>query len=347
MVYVSSPSITQVSRQSVQQIQSKLSDAQAELASGVYADVGLTLGARSSQLVALQEQQASLATYQTNNTLAATRLSSTVTSLDSIRNAASSFQSALTTASSGGGLTTSLQTNASSSLAALTSALNLSVSGQYIFGGINTGVQPLTTYTSTSANKTAIDSAFSSTFGFSQTSSSASSISGTDMQTFLNGSFADMFSASNFTTNWSSASNTAISSEIMPNQTVGTSVSANEEPFRQLAEAYSMVTEFGGSNFSSDASSVVISTAMSLVSSAISSLTSIEAGVGISQTAITDANTALSTQSDVISSQTDTMVGVDQTELSTRLAAMQTQLSATYSVTAQLQQLSLVNYLTT
>lgn len=345
MVYVSSPSITQVSRQNVQQIQSQLSDAQSELASGVYADVGLTLGARSSQLVALQQQQASVATYQTNNTLATTRLASTVTALDSVRTAASTFLSALTTASSSGGLTTSLQTNASSSLAALTSAMNLSVSGQYIFGGINTGVQPLTTYTATSANKTAIDSAFATQFGFSQTSASASTISGTDMQSFLSGSFANMFTASNFSTNWSSASSTTMTSEIMPNQTVSTSVSANADPVRQLAEAYAMITEFGGSNFSSAASSAAVAAASSLVSSAITGLTSVQAGVGIAQSAVTSANTTLSAQGDVLTTQVDAMAGVDQTELSTRLASLQTQLSATYSVTAQLQKLSLVNYL--
>ena len=345
MVYVSSPSITQISRQNVQQIQTKLSDVQAELASSVYADVGLTLGARSSQLVALQQQQGSLTTYQDNNTLAATRLSSTVTSLDAIRTAASTFLSALTTASSSGGLTTSLQTNASSSLAAMTAALNISVSGQYIFAGINSGVQPMTSYTSTSANKTAIDTAFSTQFSFPQTSASASGISGTDMQSFLDGSFASMFSATTFNTNWSSASDTAMQSEIMPNQTIDTSVSANATPFRQLAQAYSMVTEFGGTNFSSAAGAAVIKTAMGLVSGAVTNLTTLQAGVGITQTAITDANTTLTAQGDVIATQIDAMAGVDQTELSTRLAALQTQLNATYSVTAQLQKLSLVNYL--
>ena len=345
MVYVSSPSLTQISRQNVQQIQTKLSDAQSELASGVHADIGLTLGARSSQLVALQQQGANLSVYGTNNALAATRLSATVTSLDAVRTAASSFLSALTTAQSSGGLTTSLQANASSSLAALTAALNVSVSGQYIFGGINTGVQPATTYTATAANKTAVDAAFSAAFGMSQTAAGAGAISGADMQAFLDGSYADMFTDANFTTNWSAASDTPLSSEIMPNQTVDTSVSANAAPFRQLAQAYAMVTEFGGTNFGSAASAAVLSSAMSLVSGAVSNLTTLQAGVGITQTAITDADTALSAQGDVIATQLDAIAGVDQTELSTRIATLQTQLNATYSVTAQLQKLSLVDYL--
>ena len=107
-----------------------------------------------------------------------------------------------------------------------------------------------------------------------------------------------------------------------------------------------MVTEFGGSNFSSGASQAVVASALSLVSSAIAGLTTTEAGVGAAQSAVTNANTALSAQSDVIKTQVDDLVGVDQGALSTRLTSLQTQLSASYSVTAQLQKLSLVNYLT-
>ena len=80
MVYIASSSMTSVSRQSVLQIQSELSDAQTELASGVYADVGLTLGSSAGELVSLQQQQASLATYQTNNSLASDRKSTRLNS---------------------------------------------------------------------------------------------------------------------------------------------------------------------------------------------------------------------------------------------------------------------------
>jgi flagellar hook-associated protein 3 FlgL len=348
MVYVSSPSVTLASRQSVMQVQNELSQMQKELASGVDADVGLSLGARSSQYVDLQHHAATLQTIQDNNTLATTRLSSTTTVLDALRTTASSFQSALTTASSSGGLTTSLQTNASSALQSLTAALNTVVSGQYIFAGINTAVQPVTNYTTSpaSANKTAVDNAFSTAFGFSQSSASAGTISASSMQSFLNGAFASMFSATGFSTSWSSASNTAISSEISDSQTADTSVSANANAFRELAQAYTMVTEFGGTNFSSGASQAVVSTALGLVNSALNDLNTIESGVGITQNAITSANTAMSAQSDVLKTQMDALVGVDAYDLPTQISNLQTQLQASYEVTSRLQSLSLVNYLT-
>ena len=208
-------------------------------------------------------------------------------------------------------MTTSLQSNAQASLSALTSALNTSVSGQYVFAGINTAVKPVTDYVQTpaSANKAAVDTAFSTAFGISQDSASASTISGSAMQSFLDGGFASMFSATGFGTAWSSASDTPISSQISSTQTIDTSVSANSSAFRQLAQAYTMVTELGGSNFGSDASKAVLASAVSLVSNALNDLTTTQAQVGIAQNAITSANAVLQAQSDVITSQTDALVG--------------------------------------
>ena len=347
MVYVSSTSFTLASRQSTMQIQSALTDDQTELSSGVVVDAGLTLGGRSSNFVDLTQQKSLLSSLTSNNTLATTRLSTANTALDAIRTSASSFLSALTTASSSGGLTTSLQSNAQSSLSALTSALNTSVSGQYIFAGINTAVQPITTYSQSpaSANKAAVDTAFSTAFGFAQTSSSASTISASAMQSFLNGGFASMFSASGFGATWSSASDTPISSQISPHQTIDTSVSANSSAFRQLAQAYTMVTELGGTNLGSGASQAVLSSAVSLVSNALNDLTTTQAQVGTAQNAITSANSVMSAQSDVITTQTDSLVGVDSAKLATNISNLQTQLQASYELTSKLQAMSLVTYL--
>ncbi len=221
------------------------------------------------------------------------------------------------------------------------------MSGQYIFAGINTAVKPVTDYVQSpaSANKTAVDTAFASAFGFSQNSSNASTISGSDMQSFLNGGFASMFSASGFGTAWSSASNTPLSSQISTGQTIDTSVSANSSAFRQLSQAYTMVTELGGINFSSGASQAVLSSAVSLVSSALSSLTTTEAQVGTATTSISSANDVMKAQSDIITTQTSALVGVDPYALQTNLSSLSTQLQASYEVTSKLQSMSLVNYL--
>ena len=237
--------------------------------------------------VSMKNQIDALDSYTTTNGLASTRLDTTATALTSMDSLAQTISASLVSASSTGGSTTALQATGSSGLQALLSDLNTSVGDQYVFGGNNTGTTPATDYSSTSTAKTAVDASFSQTFGFSQTSDSASTISGSAMTSYLNGSFADQFSDSNWSANWSQASSTTISSKIAPSQTATTSVSANETAFRQIAEAYTMLSEFTGSNMSDDAKAAVVTKATTLMNTGLAALNQVQTGVGITQAAIT------------------------------------------------------------
>ena len=347
MVYISTPMIPTASRQSVMQAQSQLAKAQQELTSGTLADAGLTLGARSGRLVSLDGESTRLQAITDANTTASTRLSATATALDTLRTTATTFLSTLTSALSSGGSTTALASAANGNLSALSSALNSSVSGDYIFGGINTGPAPIAPYASTppSPAKQAVDTAFQTTFGTSQKSSGATSIDAAGMQEFLDTSFAALFSNSAYTGTWSSASDQTTTSTIGPGQVVATSVSANAEPFRQLAQAYTMVTEFAGQNLSAGATTSVLRSAMALVTSAMTGLTSLQAGVGITQSAIASSNSSMAAQITLLSNESSTLNGVDPYALTTKVSSLQTQIQASYELTAKLQQMSLVNYL--
>ncbi len=70
------------------------------------------------------------------------------------------------------------------------------------------------------------------------------------MQGFLSGPFAALFSGGAWSSDWSSASSTNTSAEIAPGQTVTISTNANEPAFQELAQAYTMLSEFGGSELS-------------------------------------------------------------------------------------------------
>jgi flagellar hook-associated protein 3 FlgL len=346
MVYVSTLSVGTASRQAVMAAQSQLTTVEKELTSGTLADPGVTLGAQSGTLVSLSAQQNRLQTLTDTNALATTRLTATTSALDTLRTTAQSFLSTLTSASATGG-SSSLADAAQTNLAALTSALNTSVSGQYIFGGINSGEKPMTDYVQSppSANKQAVDTAFVASFGVSQTSTNASQISGTDLQSFLQGPFADLFGSASYGANWSSASDSPITSRISTTQSAQTSVSANEEPFRQLAQAYTTIAEFAGGNLSSDASQAAIASATTLINSALSGLTNVEAGVGITQSSISTANDSMSAQISLLSAQAGDLDGVDAYALSTKVSSLQTQIQASYELTAQLSSMSLAQYL--
>lgn len=349
MDYVSSLVLSGAARAGVMQAQSALSKAQQELSTGKLADVGLGLGSGSRELVQIEQQQNRLQAISDSNAVATTRLTATTSAINALQTTATNFLSVLSTVTTKSSTSSALLSTAQSNLAALVSTLNTTVSGQSLFGGINTSTQTITPYAASpnSPNKQAVDDAFSAAFGFAQTSPSANSISGSSMQSFLDGSFASLFSPASFTGTWSSASDQPQTTQISVGQSAATSVSANDTAFRQLAQAYTMVSEFGTTNLSSAAGQAVVNTASKLIGSAVSGLTALNTGVGITQSSISDANDQLQTQISLISSQVTTMEGVDSYALTTQVSNLQTQIEASYELTAKLQQMSLVNYMPT
>ena len=73
--YISSYSISTALRQSILSEQTSLAQAQQEVSTGNYADVGLALGENVGQDIDLRSQELALQTFATTNNLAATNLS--------------------------------------------------------------------------------------------------------------------------------------------------------------------------------------------------------------------------------------------------------------------------------
>jgi len=324
-------------------MQTELSQAEIELSTGKDADVGLTLGTSAGQDISLQQQQNALQTLTNTNNTAGTRLSTTQTTLGNIQSSAQDFLNSLIADGANNTTSSILQTGATSSLQSLISNLNSSLNGDYLFAGTNTANEPITNYFSASApNAAAVNSAISSQFG-SPPDYSTTTAAG--MTSFLDNSFDPLFTGSNWTSNWSSASDQTLTSQISPTDKESTSVSANQTAFQQLSEAYVMVSQFSGQNLSPQAYQAVIAKAESLASSAITSLTNIQANVGIVQSAITASNTQMSAQMSVMSTQVDSLESTDAYNAATNVSDLQTQIETAYSLTNQLKQLSLVNYL--
>ena len=144
---------------------------------------------------------------------------------------------------------------------------------------------------------------------------------------------------------WSNASDQPITSQISTSETVDTSVSANASAFRKLAQAYTMVGEFTGTNLGTPAAQAVVSSATKLVGSALTELTNLGAAVGIAQASISDSNDSMATQISLFSARVDSLQGVDSYALATQVSGLQAQIQASYELTSKLQQLSLVNFI--
>jgi flagellar hook-associated protein 3 FlgL len=332
----------------IAQTQSSLTNLEIESSTGQYADLGLQLGDQSGYELSLKNQNDLLQTLTTGNDLITTNLTASQDALNSILTDAQNAVSSLTAwTASGTAADATLQNLGVNALQSLIATANTTSSGQYVFGGVNSSVAPMADYFSStpSAAKTAIDTAFQTAFGCLPTDAAASTITASQMQGFLSGAFADQFSGSNWSSNWSSASSTNVSSQIAPGETIDASTNANQPGFQQLAEGYAMLSEFGGSQLSSATQQAVASAATSLINQGLSSITATEASVGASLQRVTDANSSMSSQMTILQTEIGNLDDVNAQSVATQLNTLSTQLQTAYELTAQLQKLSLAQYL--
>lgn len=344
----STPSLNNALRRSILDMQTQLTKAQTELATGRVADLGVSLGRGVAQDYELGLRDNDLESISQSNSVISVRLDTTQTALTSIADTAQTFLETLASAQSGAGSDAgALATSAASSLKSLIAGLNTSVGNVYLFGGINSAVAPIADYFADppSANKQSVDQAFSSEFGMSQSDSGVDSITASQMQTFLSGAFSDLFSSPSWGSDWSSASDQALQNRISLNQTIDTSVSANDPALQKLAMAYTMVADLGAAELNDAAYQEIVAAATEAISQSISGLISLQASVGVMQQSVANANQAISVQRNVIATQIGSLENVDPYEASTRVTNLLTQIETSYTITGKIQQLTLSKYI--
>jgi len=343
--YISTLMLSSSLRYSITNNQSALSKASTEATTGRFADVGLELGATTGGDVSLRADMSFADQLVDTNGLVSGRLDVTQNRITQLGSTASDFLKDLIAARSTDGGGRIVLPPASANLQDLIGALNVSYNGSYLFSGINTQNTPITAYAAGSASKNQVDSDFLSTFGFSQSSPSVSSITPAQMQSFLNTSFDAEFASPAWNTNWSSATDQVMQSRISTTEVVDTSVSANQTGFRKLAEAYTMMSDLGNINLSQTTFQTVVDKAIGLVGNAITDLATLGGNVGVVQQRVTTATDKLNAQKDILNNQIVGMEQVDPTEASVRVNALQTQIQTALALTSQLQKISLINYL--
>jgi flagellar hook-associated protein 3 FlgL len=348
--FVSSASLSSDTRRSIARLQAQLIDAQKELATGHHADIGVSLGATTGIAVSMRQDLSQIQAIQASNGIVLTRVGVSQTSLQTVADKTQSFLSSLISATQLTSSTTStVVQEAQAGLQTLQTQLNSSLDGQYLFSGINSDVKPMDDFFASppSTSAQAVTNAFVAKFGMSPTDPNVSSISPTDMQDFLTNEFASLFSGTNWNTNFSGASDRAVSNRISRSEVSNTSVTANDDAFRNLTQAYMMVSGLGFANLNDGTKQVVVSAARALTANAIGGLTNLQSFLGVTQQRVTDSNDQITAQVSFLTKSIDNLESVDATEVTTQLSQLSTALEAAYSVTNRLNNLSIMNYLTT
>ena len=344
--YISTITIADASRRQVMKQTSLANKLSVELASGRKFDVGLDLGAKTGESVTLRAEFGFLNGIIDTNALTASRLDTSQAAMDDMMTDAQDFLATLVALRETGGSSEIVQSAAEGKMGLMISRLNTQINGSYVFAGINSDQRPIADYSDPgSASKVAADAAFLGEFGMTQGDPLVSSISPAAMDAYLNGNFDTMFADPSWGTTWSSASSNTMTSRISASETVTSSTSANEQAFRDLAQAYTMVADLGIENLDPDTAGVVIDKAIAKLGSGIEALTGAMGRLGNVQEQVKLASGRVSVQTDILNGRINDLENVDREETAVRLNTALTQLETTYAVTARMQGLSILNYI--
>jgi flagellar hook-associated protein 3 FlgL len=344
--FISSSAIQNAMRLTIRQAQNQMTKATMEATTGVYADIGVSLGGNAARSVDFSREVDRIASIKASNSLVTARMESSQLGLSKMKDVGDGLVSKLTALQGShdpGSVTVAIQ-SATSALSTMMDTANTMVNGEYLFSGINTDVQPLTDKTTaTSAAIVTQLNTYATGLG-----KAVSDLTGAEMSTFITTTVEPMFSETAWTdptTGWSQASSQNMTSRISNSEVIESSTNANSEGMRYFALASVMTSALLGQGLSSDAMSTVSKQAISYTTKATSGLVTQASQLGLSQERVKKSNDALDAQSNIIKNKLVDLQGVDPYEASTLVKTLETQLETAYTIVSKIQQLSLVNYL--
>ncbi|MTI45911.1 flagellar hook-associated protein 3 FlgL [Roseibium hamelinense] len=345
--FISTFTLSNTARNQITSQTSTLNKLQLELASGRKADVGLDLGGRTGDAVSLRSDFRFFNSIIDTNELAKSRLDIAQAAMDDIRTSAEDLQSTLIGVRDTGNSAPGVAAEADAGLQQLIARLNTQLGGSYLFSGINSDVPPINDYYANPAspNKTAADGAFFTEFGFAQTDPGVAGITPAQMDTYLNGNFEALFTSPNWETNWSTATDQTAQTRIAAREEVETSVSANEQAFRDVASVFVMLSDLGNLDLPNETQKVVVDKAIEKLGSIVGDLADIQGSLGISQERVKLASERLDVQTNILNEGINSLENVDKEETAVRLNTAITQLEISYSISSRIQQLSIMRYL--
>ena len=305
------------------------------------------LGHQLGRAISLRAQHGRLSTMVDTNNLLSARLQTTQDAMGAIQSVGEEFLATIIAFSGDTAGAEIAEQSARSALSEMFTLLNTTQNTEYVFAGINTAAAPVEEYFSTPAStgKLAVDGAFFAAFGFPQGNPAAEGITATDMQLFLDGPLDTLFDPTGWPTIFSTASDQNLRSSIAPGAEVEASINANELAFGKLAKAFIAFADLGMDQFNQATQAVLIDNAISAVGEAVGELVALRANTGTIQERVTRTNLNLSLQISHLNEQVVSLETVDPYETATRVNNLIYQIEVSYTLTARISQLSLVNRL--
>ena len=325
----------------------------AQLGSGVVADSFAGLGDGTATAIALQPQITATTAWQTNISAVQTRLSATQTALSGIGTIASDLQGTLlglVTDNSPSAIATA-SSNARQQLTALTSLLNTQSGDSYVFAGSASDQPPVSG--SDLASATLVSNIMSAvatvgTAGAAATES-ATLTSALD-NTPANSAFSPQLStsaavATGLVQQVQVGYSTRLAMGIVATQGGAASSQSTGSPIRDLIRALATVAGLSTANAGSAGFATLVHDTSSGMQNVVTDLQGLTATVGTLQATATSQGTILSNVNDALTSQLGTIMDSDPAAVRTQQVALQNQLTASYTLIADMKTLTLAQYI--
>jgi flagellar hook-associated protein 3 FlgL len=330
-------------RMSASKTQIGMQRAQTEVSTGRKWDVGLSLGAQVSRNISWRNELSSNEQQISVNTIASARAKLTQAGLEQIKDIGNRFIATMTGARSAQNGQQIARDAASAAFESLREILNSSFEGQAIFAGTNTGGVALKQFKGGSA-ETAVNGAFASFFGFQPNDPAAANVIPSQLTGFVDNQLAQEFNDPAWGANWSDASGTDITVRLQNNVRVDISANANHGSIRDLVRSVVAVMQTSQGELAGGTFAALADKSVSLAAQSIYGIGGEQSRIGIAQEELKASTDRLSKKSDLLKAHVQKTEGVDAYEAAIRLNLLITQLETSYSITARISKLSLVNF---
>lgn len=359
--FISSLSMQTTMRYAVARAQQDMVAAQQEVTTGRHSDVGVALGATTARSLDLTRDILRIKSTLSTNSLATQRLEASEEALAEMASIADKITQGLITlggSEDSKGIET-YQATIRGSLNAFASLANTSVAGEYLFAGINSDVMPFEDIADpASGARAAIERELNLFLAAQVPPATKATLTDAQMGAFmtqLEGIFdgtqaltpvPPAIAGEDFWTTFvSNASDTNMKSRISQSEIVETSTNANANPMRDFVLASFASEMFINSETSTAGRDLAQGKIMNFVSTAKGGLDAERARLGLSSERVKKADVSLQDQNKIIETHLNDLQSVDAYEASTRVKGLEALIEASYTLTARLQQLSLVNFL--
>jgi flagellar hook-associated protein 3 FlgL len=337
------------SRKSVADNQRSLLMLQQEQASGKRFDVAGDLGALGVRAIRLREMFNAAENYQTSNRTLASRLEITQSSLSNVTSNGNEFVTKIIAGLHGDVASSLIQAAARDLIDNMEGALNTSFGGRSLFSGsavdaqslqtstaVNggTGLSPLQVLQNVIAAKPAvIDSATLS-----------------DLLTGPDG-IASIFDNTNsvaahrYSTTFYNGNTQSVTAKIDETSLVPGGARADDPGVTRILKAAYTLAAIDSSAMPSGQYRELLTACLNDIEQGMAEVQQTQAMLGLAQQAIESAQKRHSLMADMATRQINELEQVDPFETAVRLSNMATQIESTFSITARISRLSLINYL--